>query len=551
MRQEMRVIATPLKRIFPAVIFLSVALASLVTAWVAYVGVQDAARLKFEATSDDALNRIESSIDLNLSLLTATRAFFMTHDTPVSQEQFNQYYNALNADANYPGLRGIGFLRLMRIGDEAEVERDILKSQGIARRIFPETDQPWRTPLMMFEPYNPGNLAGIGYDMFTDPRRREALQAALKSNDVHATAPLTLGQATGNAQTYPGFLAFSRIEIMRAAATDGTPEAGTAGFLYAAFRAGDLFNTALGRSPLLPVNVEVYDTAVDPDSLLFRSEAPPDSSIGDALAVTRQTEVGGRIWQVVFRPTSNFTPPTSQSIVYLIAAAGLLLAAAIAYVARLQARAHAIETNLRMSVEKSLKERDLMLQEMKHRIKNSIAKMLAIARQTAANSGSIAEFTSSFSARMQAMAASQDMLTRSQWLKADLGKLLRTELEQVFGPNIEKLHLSGPQIELNETATQALGLTFHELATNALKYGEAGNGDGTLRVEWEVRREGKRRILALSWSESGRSGQGAPSKTGFGTKLIDMNIIRELGGTIARDFHDDGLRIDIQIPLAD
>ena len=84
MRQEMRVIATPLKRIFPAVIFLSVALASLVTAWVAYVGVQDAARLKFEATSDDALNRIESSIDLNLSLLTATRAFFMTHDTPVS-----------------------------------------------------------------------------------------------------------------------------------------------------------------------------------------------------------------------------------------------------------------------------------------------------------------------------------------------------------------------------------------------------------------------------------------------------------------------------------
>ena len=130
-----------------------------------------------------------------------------------------------------------------------------------------------------------------------------------------------------------------------------------------------------------------------------------------------------------------------------------------------------------------------MLQEMKHRIKNSIAKMLAIARQTAANSGSIAEFTSSFSARMQAMAASQDMLTRSQWQKADLGKLLRTELEQVFGPNIEKLHLSGPQIELNETATQALGLTFHELATNALKYGEAGNGDGTLRVEWEVRRE--------------------------------------------------------------
>ena len=69
--------------IFPAAIFLSLSLAGLVTAWVAYVGVKDAARLKFEATADDALGRIESSIDLNLSLLTATQAFFMTHDVAV------------------------------------------------------------------------------------------------------------------------------------------------------------------------------------------------------------------------------------------------------------------------------------------------------------------------------------------------------------------------------------------------------------------------------------------------------------------------------------
>jgi two-component sensor histidine kinase len=301
----------------------------------------------------------------------------------------------------------------------------------------------------------------------------------------------------------------------------------------------------------LPINVEIYDSAVDPDNILFRSEARPDVSLGDTLAVTRRTQVAGRTWELVFRPTATFTPPTSESVVYLIAAAGLLLAVAIAYLVRLQSRAHAIETSLRMSVEKSLKERDLMLQEMKHRIKNSIAKMLAIARQTAANSSSIKDFTSSFSARMQAMAASQDMLTRSQWQKADLGKLLRTELEQVFGSNLGKLHLSGPPIELNETATQALGLTFHELATNALKYGEAGNDDGTLDVEWEVRRTGKQRTLALSWSERGRSGFSAPSKTGFGTKLIDMNITRELGGTIIRDFHDDGLRIDIVVPLAD
>ena len=273
------------------------------------------------------------------------------------------------------------------------VERDILTAHGISRRVFPATDRPWRTPLVMFEPFDPGNLDAIGFDMFTDPPRREALQLAFASSEPQVTGRIELGQAIGNAQTYPGFLAFSRIETMHTARADGAPEPETAGFLYAAFRAGDLFNTALGKSPLLPINVEIYDSAVDPDNILFRSEARPDVSLGDTLAVTRRTQVAGRTWELVFRPTATFTPPTSQSVVYLIAAAGLLLAVAIAYLARLQSRAHAIETSLRMSVEKSLKERDLMLQEMKHRIKNSIAKMLAIARQTAANSSSIKDFT--------------------------------------------------------------------------------------------------------------------------------------------------------------
>ena len=90
---------------------------------------------------------------------------------------------------------------------------------------------------------------------------------------------------------------------MHTATADGAPEPETAGFLYAAFRAGDLFNTALGKSPLLPINVEVYDSAVDPDNLLFRSEARPDASLGDAMTVTRRAQVAGRTWELVFRPT--------------------------------------------------------------------------------------------------------------------------------------------------------------------------------------------------------------------------------------------------------
>ena len=147
------------------------------------------------------------------------------------------------------------------------------------------------------------------------------------------------------------------------------------------------------------------------------------------------------------------------------------------------------------------------------------------------------------------MAASQDMLTRSRWQKADLGDLLRTELGQVFGKDLPEEVLSGPEVLLDETTTQALGLTFHELATNALKYGEAGSSVGALKVDWSIERRGGERTLLLNWRETGQNNLDAPAKTGFGTKLIDLNVTRELSGTIRRDFQADGLKVEIRIPL--
>jgi two-component sensor histidine kinase len=184
---------------------------------------------------------------------------------------------------------------------------------------------------------------------------------------------------------------------------------------------------------------------------------------------------------------------------------------------------------------------------MKHRIKNSITRVLAIARQTASGSKDIAEFSSSFAARLQAMAASQDMLTRSRWQKADLAELLRIELGQVFGKELPDDMLAGPKVLLSEGQTQALGLTFHELATNALKYGEAGNSVDALQVSWSVQ-QASGKLLALRWREAGDKIE-PPAKTGFGTKLIDMNITHELGGVIRRDYRENELVIEIDIPL--
>lgn len=540
-----------MKKLFPIFAFIAVALISLTMAGFAYFATQEAARIKFEATADDALNRIESRTDLHLSLLRSTQALFDARKGDISQSEFKAFFDALDVDGNFAGLRGIGFLRLVKTGDEAAAERDIVRNHGAAHPVYPGPALAWRAPIVLLEPLEADTVSSIGYDMLTEPVRRAAIEKAMVDDEQHASGRVMLGQETGSGPAFPGFLVFVRLHIETAPEAAEASKSTVSGFLYSAFRASDLFQIALNRAPLLPVNIEIYDGAVDTDNLLFRSETPPVSAFGLDLLASRNVVVAGRPWIIQFRPTSAFGAPSSRAIPIMLGLFGLLLAGAIALVARYQERAYSAASALHETTEKSLLEKDLMLQEMKHRIKNSITRVLAMARQTAAHATDVKEFSASFAARLQAMAASQDMLTRSRWQKADLGDLLRIELGQVFGKELPEGLLSGPQVLLDETTTQSLGLTFHELATNALKYGEAGNSVGALRVDWRLEGRGRDRALVLKWLEAGQTAMEAPTKTGFGTKLIDMNITRELGGAIHRDFRQDGLKVEIRIPAPD
>lgn len=533
------------KRYLPAAVFLAVALASLVMAGFAYFATQEAARIKLGATVDDALNRIESRLTMHLALLNSVHALFKARDGDVGRVAFATFFDALQVGENFPGLRGIGYLRLAETGREEEVQRQIERDFGVALPLFPKTGESWRTPVVLFEPLDDSGRKVIGFDMFAEPGRRGAIAAAMRDDAPHATGLVRLGEMTGG-PVHPGFLVFKRLDVGTSPATSSQPERRTAGFVFASFRAAELFATALGTSPLLPLSVEVYDGPTTEGSLIYRSRVPPDEGAGAGYVAVRSTTAAGRQWTIVFRPTSAFSAPTSRAVPLMLGLFGLLLAAAIAVAARLQDKAFAAVEALRLASEKSLVEKDLMLNEMKHRIKNSITRMLAIARQTAAGSADIDAFIAAFGARLQAMAASQDILTRSRWQKADLADLLRTELAQVFGRDLPDGMLSGTKVVLDEAATQALGLTFHELATNALKYGDIE----MLRVSWDVVEEpGGARNLSLAWLERTETPAQAPAKTGFGTKLIDMNVERELGGSIVRDFGADGLRIDIVIPL--
>ncbi|MGB3900382.1 MAG: CHASE domain-containing protein [Mesorhizobium sp.] len=532
-----------MKKIHPIAAFVAVALISLAMAGYACFATQEAARIKFVAAVNDAQDRIESRMELHLSLLRATKALFESQDGDVSPSEYAAFYKALDVSDHFAGLHGIGFIRVVKAGEEAAVERELTDNLGSDRKVHPPSSLPQRAITVLVEPHDGYSDPVIGFDMMVDPARREAIEQALDDNGVHATGRVLMGDKTGASRNFAGFLVFTRLTRQAASDLPGT------GLVYNAFRAEDLFQTALAKTPLLPVSVEVYDGDVGDDSLMFRSETPPSSPLAESLATVRKFTMAGRQWTVLFRPTSAFASPSSRAVPLLLGLFGLLLAGAIALFLRYQQKALEAASTLHETTEKSLLEKELMLQEMKHRIKNSIARVLAIARQTAAQADDIGQFSSSFSARLQAMAASQDMLTRSRWQKADLGDLLRIELGQVFGKELPEDLLDGPQVLLDETTTQALGLTFHELATNALKYGKVGSLVSSLRIRWRLEGRSRSRALALDWHETGQADLQSPSGTGFGTKLIDLNIVRELGGEISRDYRPDGLKVRIRIPL--
>lgn len=514
---------------------------------VVYNAEEKATKARFEVVADEVVDRLTERVTQHVAFLVSAHSFFAANDGVVSRNGFKTFVSGLDLETRFEGQQGVGYARIIPAEPDAEAEiaTSLQTDYDIEREVWPETDQRTRTPIVLLEPNNIRNVAALGYDMFADEVRRSAMQRAAAIGRPQASAPVQLVQEiTSNKQA--GFLVY--IPFHKRDPNDGSSR--LEGFVYAPFRAGDLHTNALDRFPKPPAVLETIDEDGGENALLFRS---PDFDVvakDSTLVVKRSMEIAGRTWILKFHESKEFRKNSKKLGTFALGIISILLAGALAVSTRSQFNALATARQLQAMSEKSLQDKDMMLQEMKHRIKNSFSRVLAMARQTAANTETIDDFSNSFSARLQAMANAQDMLTRSHWERADLRELLSKELEQVFGMSPGDSKVSGPAVELNERATQALGLTFHELATNAVKYGGISEENGDLGVHWKIQGRGKSKKLIIDWVESSGAKIEQPGDAGFGTRLIDANIKGELAGTIERTFKDDGLSIRITMPLA-
>ena len=194
---------------------------------------------------------------------------------------------------------------------------------------------------------------------------------------------------------------------------------------------------------------------------------------------------------------------------------------------------------------RSTERQKLMIDELNHRVKNTLATVQSIAMQTARSHGDPRTFAEGFQARLLALSHTHDLLTRSHWEGADLGDILQHETE-AHGPS--RVSANGPRVALPPAAALSLGMIFHELATNAAKYGALSAPDGRVLVDWSVADQTRPR-LELVWRETGGPPVKTPDRKGFGSRLIERNVRHDLAGEIELDYASGGLTATFSIPL--
>ena len=190
----------------------------------------------------------------------------------------------------------------------------------------------------------------------------------------------------------------------------------------------------------------------------------------------------------------------------------------------------------------------LVMHELNHRVKNSLAVVQSMVSQTMRASTSLADFEESLIGRIRALADTHTLLTESNWRYADMRQVVREAVRPYRRTGAENIEVVGPELALTPSASLAFSMVLHELTTNAVKFGALSVPGGRATISWRLAgKEGGSELL-LHWVELGGPKVTKPARTGFGTQLIDFTIRHEFDGTAAIDFVETGVICEISIP---
>jgi two-component sensor histidine kinase len=191
----------------------------------------------------------------------------------------------------------------------------------------------------------------------------------------------------------------------------------------------------------------------------------------------------------------------------------------------------------------------ILIEELSHRVKNMLAVVNAMARQTLASTPEPEAFVEKFLRRIEALGRTHGLLSREHWGNVQLRDVASEALEPYIIEDKTRVVLNGPPVAIQPKAAVALGIVFHELATNAVKHGSLSNNDGVITLEWQWEAEDSGAI-SLEWSETKGPICKKPTRNGFGTRLIKLELTHELQGKIETAYEEPGFRAFMSFPTS-
>jgi PAS domain S-box-containing protein len=193
----------------------------------------------------------------------------------------------------------------------------------------------------------------------------------------------------------------------------------------------------------------------------------------------------------------------------------------------------------------------VLIDELNHRVKNTLATVQSLAGQTAHHAATKDAFLETFERRLMALARAHDLLTVRHWENAPFDKLIHDVLVPLTGEQEQRVRFEGPAVEVDARTVLGFTLTLNELATNATKYGALSVPTGSLSISWSVLDHDGTKTLELHWREYGGPAVVAPRRRGFGSRLMERCVEGDLAGNFDLVFEADGVRCSISVPLRD
>lgn len=197
----------------------------------------------------------------------------------------------------------------------------------------------------------------------------------------------------------------------------------------------------------------------------------------------------------------------------------------------------------------AMRHQHLLLNELNHRVKNTLATVQSITAQTLRTSAVDAEVRSRIDSRLVALSDAHNLLTDHSWEGATLSEVVAMALRPHRSVREERIEAEGPEVHLSSKTALAIAMALHELATNAIKYGALSNETGTVSLRWKIEAGSSEPRLRMVWVEADGPPVEPPSRKGFGSRLIERGLAAELGGFVQLSHPPSGTTCTIDAPL--